>query len=150
MPQTPLSAPDEYAQLADLITSIARELRGLMTGVVPLTPQQVKVLRRVEQHPGDTPSEVADAVGIQRSNLSAALRVLEGEGLVERMSATENRREAHLWPTQQAAEELATLHAAWSAALRPLVGERTRELDATVEFLTHLNDSLADGRHRVG
>ena len=68
-------AIDQLADVAEAILGIARELR-LRIDADPdgLTPSESHVMRYINHRPGVTPGEVARFIGLQRSNLSSALR----------------------------------------------------------------------------
>ena len=79
----PQTDDERLADLAELLVYVARKLRTHGHDddrIVRLTVTESAVMRYVGKHPGATPSEAARATGIQRSNVSAALRELEAKG----------------------------------------------------------------------
>lgn len=108
---------ETYADLADAIMSVARDLRAHAyhdPNITRLNFTEVTVMRHVERHPGTSPSEVAEATGMQRSNVSAALRSLEAKGFVERAVDEADNRQAVLRATARSARNLEVLRASWA------------------------------------
>src|SRR3954465_1590964 len=108
---------DRMADLADLILALARMISTethLDQQVVDLTATEINVMRYVDRHPGTSPTAVAAATGLQRSNLSRALRDLEAKGMVQRTADTADARQARLEPTTLATANLQRLRAKWS------------------------------------
>ena len=69
---------DQLADLADLVMTVARAVKAHVAddpSVFELSVTEVTVLRYLDHHPDVSPSTVAAATGLQRSNLSRALRV---------------------------------------------------------------------------
>ena len=113
------------ADLAHAVHHLARELKaGDEPGIVPLTGTQLTVLRHIQTHPGARPAAVAEALGLQRSNLSAALRVLQNQELVRREADPDDARVSRLQPTDKAAENLRRVRAMWSRRLSAVAGGR--------------------------
>lgn len=112
---------EQLAALADVVLELSRKLdvrSPELQGVLPLTGTEVAVIREVHAQPNSTPSQIASATGLQRSNLSTALRMLEKRGLVRREAAADNARSVEVVPTAQAVESIARIKAFWSARLR--------------------------------
>ena len=75
------------ADLADLILNVGRLVRARTPEgpqVVTLTETERQVMRVVDLYPGAAPSEIARRTRLQRTNVSTALRSLEGKGMVSR------------------------------------------------------------------
>ncbi|KQQ28916.1 MarR family winged helix-turn-helix transcriptional regulator [Frondihabitans sp. Leaf304] len=100
-----------WAEIADRILVIARELQthGLPDDVIHLVGSEQNVIRFIHRNPGSSPSAVAAGTGLQRSNLSSALRALEAHGLVERRADPDDARRIQLWHTVKADANLARL-----------------------------------------
>ena len=79
-------------------------------------------MRHIDHHPGVTPSEVARATGLQRSNLSTALRALERRGFVERRADPHDARGVNLFPTDLAADNLKRLRRQWADQMKSALG----------------------------
>ncbi|ORV90583.1 hypothetical protein AWC12_07565 [Mycolicibacterium iranicum] len=121
----------ELADLADVVMAVARAIRSQAAAdpaVLELSATEITVLRYLDHHPDIGPSAVAAATGLQRSNMSRALRDLEAKGLVQRSPDPADSRQAVLRSTPLAAENLARLRGIWAR----LVGDA---LDASGERL---------------
>jgi len=113
----------ELADLAEAILGVGRELRMRPDADVEhLTAQEAHVMRHIDHHPGVTPSDVARATGLQRSNLSTALRGLERRGFVERRADPHDARGINLFPTDRAAGNLARLRRQWANQMASALG----------------------------
>lgn len=137
---------DRMADLADLILALARTISTdvhLDAEVVELTATEINVMRFVDRHPGTSPTAVAAATGMQRSNLSRALRALEANGLIERSVGGGDARQASLHPTRRAEANLKRLRANWSRLLGS-AGVDRRNLDSALTMLTELEAGLAE------
>ena len=140
---------EELAELAQLILSAAREIRFRGYDdpeAVSLNPSEANVMRCIDGHPGTTPSAVADATGLRRSNLSAALRELESQGLVERRVDPNDGRGVNLFPTPRAARNLALVQSEWAKALAVGLGDDHRDVPAAKRLLTRLEAGLIAAR----
>ena len=138
---------DRLADLADLILALARTISTeahMDARVVELTATEVNVMRFVDRHPGASPTAVAAATGLQRSNLSRALRALETKGLVERSVGDGDARQARLHPTRRAEANLRRLRENWSRLLGDAGADR-RNLDAALTLLAELEAGLTRG-----
>jgi DNA-binding MarR family transcriptional regulator len=84
-----------WADLADLALVIAREIQfhGYADErAISLSQVESTVMRYLHQNPAAPPSRIAAATGLQRTNLSTALRDLERKGLVERRPSSDDGR----------------------------------------------------------
>ncbi|MEU0533890.1 MarR family winged helix-turn-helix transcriptional regulator [Amycolatopsis tolypomycina] len=128
---------DPYADLADLVLNVARLIR-LRTpaepAVVPLTATERQVMRIVDLDPGCAPSRIAERAGLQRTNVSTALRGLEAKGMLTR---TGHGRSVTVHPTELAQANLGVLRGAWSALLADLLG------DVDPATIARCNETLA-------
>jgi DNA-binding MarR family transcriptional regulator len=141
-PPGPQTADEQLADLAELIVSVARKIRthGHDDRIVRLTETESAVMRYVGTHSGTTPSEAARAMGIQRSNVSAALRELEAKGLVTASQDERDARGVRLRPTPLAEANHALLRAGWVEQLRAALG-----VDADIDACIHLLEQLEEG-----
>ncbi|QUR67786.1 MarR family winged helix-turn-helix transcriptional regulator [Mycobacterium spongiae] len=108
------------ADLADLVLTLGRAVRTQAAGdssLVELSLTEVTVMHYIDHHAGVSPSAVAAATGLQRTNLSRALRGLEAKGMVERTADPTDNRQALLTGTPKAAENLTRVRAAWARLL---------------------------------
>lgn len=135
----PPAGDDPLADLADLILNVSRLVRARTpTGpdAVAMTDTERQVMRVVDLYPGSSPSEIADRTHLQRTNVSTALRALEGNGMVTR-AATAGRG-ITVMPTERAAANLSTLRAAWSRELAPALGHDLAAVRACNTLLSEL------------
>ncbi len=122
----------ELADLAEAIIGVARELRLRLdtaadsdADIVELTASEAHVMRHIDHHPGVAPSDLARATGLQRSNMSTALRSLENRGFVERRADPHDARGVNLYPTDRAAENLKRVRRQWAQLMETgLRGDR--------------------------
>lgn len=137
---------EQLADLADLILAVSRAIKARTAAdpsVLDLSATEVTVLRFIDHHPDTGPSAVAAGTGMQRSNLSRALRDLEGKGLIRRTDDPADNRQSLLRSTELAAENLARIRAIWSAILDgALDGGGEHDIDATVRLLGALERGL--------
>ncbi len=137
------------AELADAILRVARELepRSLaVSGLPPLTGTEATVMRWVHRNPGCTPTEVAEATGLQRSNISTALRSLTAKALVERRRRGTDSRQVSLDVTDTARAGIAMLYATWSEIVGEALGERSGQAGAALAVLELVEDHLRRSR----
>jgi DNA-binding MarR family transcriptional regulator len=135
----------KLADLADLVLAVARVITTeahLDPETVDLTATEINVMRYIDRHQGTSPTAVASATGLQRSNVSRVLRDLEARGMVERTADGSDRRQAKLLSTARAGANLQRLRANWSQLLGAVDVDR-RNLDATLAMLTELEAGLA-------
>ncbi|WP_181311161.1 MarR family winged helix-turn-helix transcriptional regulator [Nocardioides campestrisoli] len=145
MPTTSPPTNADLVELADVLLDLAHgfdsrnpELRD----VVPLTGTEVAVIREIHRRPRSSPSQVAEATGLQRSNVSAAIRTLVAGGLVVREEVAGNARSVALVPTELAEESVANLHAYWTRRLRQVPDELLREVVRATPALLDLAGRL--------
>lgn len=146
---------DDLAELAEVVLRVAREIdphgpRAL--DVVPLTGTEALVMRWVDRNPGVSPSAVADATALKRSNLSVAVGALVAKGMVERRPAPHDARTVQLFPTDLATRNVARLRAHWADLLREAlgggdVGDRGLRdaVHRTSALLTRIDDGIREG-----
>lgn len=151
MTAAPLTPPatTALADLAFVLLGAARELQlqhAHDPRVVELTATEITVLRCIEDHPGTTPAAAATVTGLQRSNLSAALRVLAQKGMIERRPDPVDRRSHRLHPTPAAAENLIRLRAVWTRVLQEALRDDLSGLEETVALLARLENGLGEVR----
>jgi DNA-binding MarR family transcriptional regulator len=148
------SAPDDeqWADLADLVLIIARELAAHTTtngNAIVLVGSERNVMRTIDRNPGLSAGEIARLSGLQRSNLSSAVRSLEKKGLVERRHDDADARGVLLYPTELSASNLAILRREWAEMLSTAAGPSLREDESVgtmVRLLTAIEDGLVSKR----
>jgi DNA-binding MarR family transcriptional regulator len=146
---SPGKADGDLADLAELILNVAREIRFREPDddrVIHLGWSEACVMRFVDHHPGAAPSDVAEATGLRRSNLSTALRNLEAHGLVERRSDSNDRRGVNLFPTARAASNLALVRGEWARQLADSLGEDRGSVSDALALLHRLEHGLVAAR----
>ncbi|MGW3960989.1 MarR family winged helix-turn-helix transcriptional regulator [Amycolatopsis sp. NPDC005003] len=115
--------PDPHADLADLVLNVARLIRlrtPAAPDIVPLTATERQVMRIVDLDPGCAPSRIAERTGLQRPNVSTALRGLEAKGMLTRSG---QGRSVTVHPTELARANLEVLRGAWSELLADLLDD---------------------------
>lgn len=125
---------ERLADLADLVLTVGRAVRAQVAGdpsLVELSLTEVTVMHYIDHHPGVSPSTVAAATGLQRSNLSRALRELEAKGMVERTADPADNRQALLRGTRKAAENLTRVRATWARLLGNALDDSGEDHDIT-------------------
>lgn len=137
---------EQLADLADVVMAVSRAIKlraAADPAVLDLSTTEVTVLRFIDHHPGVSPSAVAAATGLQRSNLSRALRELEAKQLVRRSADPADNRQSLLQSTALAAENLAHIRAIWSGLLRDaLEGAGDHDIASALELLGTLERGL--------
>ncbi|SEJ56934.1 MarR family winged helix-turn-helix transcriptional regulator [Demequina mangrovi] len=149
MTQDDATADQQLAELAERILRLARELDPHSAGgvdVVPLTGTETAVLRWIHRNPGTSPSAAAEATGLKRPNLSAALRGLEHKGLVQRSEDPDDHRHTRLQATDLADQSIARLRAFWAARLRSALADVDQDAGAALDLLDRLDAGLRGGR----
>lgn len=138
---------DQMADVAEAILGIARELR-LRIDAEPdhLTPSESHVMRYINHRPGVTPSEVARFTGLQRSNLSSALRTLRERGFVRRRADATDARSVRLYPTRRATENLERLRRQWAMHVSEALGGDIPRVAAGAAMLHRLEAGLVAAR----
>jgi DNA-binding MarR family transcriptional regulator len=101
-----------------------------------IRPAQFSVLTVIERNPGLTQSQVAEALGIKRTNFVGMLDALEARGLTERRQAARDKRSYALYLTAEGSalmRKLKPVLKAHESRMVALVGEDGR--DRLVELL---------------
>ncbi|MGX5847323.1 MarR family transcriptional regulator [Mesorhizobium sp. PL10] len=93
-----------------------------------------------------TPSQIAVAIGLQRTNLSTVLRDLEGKGLIERHVDPEDRRGVSVYRTRRGADNYALVRKEWGAAVSAAAGGDASRLDDALALLRSIETGLTATR----
>lgn len=136
------------AELADVVMRVAREIdpkAPQAPDIVTLTGTEALVMRWVHHNPGASPSAVAKATALQRSNCSVALRSLVAKGLIERHTAPDDARVTRLHATALAEESVQRLHAYWADRLREALGGDEAGVQAAAALLARIEGGLRHG-----
>ena len=145
----PAAGDPRWADLADLILIIAREIQfhGYQDPeAVPLTQSEGMVMRYLQEHPGAPPSTIAAATGLQRTNLSAVLRGLERKGLAERRASPDDLRSATIHPTGRGKRNYALARQEWASAVSDAAGNDTSGLNPALALLREIQAGLTAAR----
>ncbi|KOU63580.1 MarR family transcriptional regulator [Streptomyces sp. MMG1533] len=135
--------------MADLVLIISREIqfRGYTDErAVPLSPSEGMVMRHLQREPAAPPSRIADATGLQRTNLSTVLGGLERKGLVERRADPGDGRGVTVHTTEHGRTNYALVRREWAAAVSTAAGHDTEHLDAALTLLTAVETGLIQSR----
>ena len=145
---------ERFAQLADLVIDIAREIRirGSAGGrrSAPLTQTQSHVMRHVHNNPGCTSSGIADATGLRRANVSATLGELRDLGFVRSRPDEYDGRSIRIEPTKKAVDMIDRLRHSWGDLLAESWGDEgvrgQASLDRVIARLESVMEELAESR----
>jgi DNA-binding MarR family transcriptional regulator len=144
------SADDlRWADLADLALIIAREIqfRGYRDEeAVALSPSEGVVMRYLQDRPSATPSVIAAATGLQRTNLSTVLRSLEDKGLIERGASPDDGRGVTVRATARGRSNYELARREWGAAVAAAAGGDTKRLEAALTVLRSVANGLVAAR----
>jgi DNA-binding MarR family transcriptional regulator len=149
MDPAPPDGDPRWADLADLVLILAREIQFLGyrdPEAVPLTQSEGMVMRYLHDHPGTPPSQLADATGLQRTNLSAVLRGLERKGLAERRGCADDLRRATIHPTERGKRNYALVRHEWAAVVSAAADHDTAGLEEALALLRTIATSLTVSR----
>jgi DNA-binding MarR family transcriptional regulator len=143
---SPATVTDDETALADLADAIMHAARLIRSWdqaaetVVPLSTVEAAVLEYVDRHPGCRPSDVARELRMRTSNFSAALRVLEKQGFVERRDDPSDGRTANLVVTALATRNIGVIRSRRAAFLAAAVGHDRARIDDARELLDRLRE----------
>jgi DNA-binding MarR family transcriptional regulator len=141
---------DMYADLAEIVLRASREIsfQGYPDSeAIALAPSNANVMRHIDSHPGATPSEVAHATGLLRSNLSAALKELERIGFIDRRVDPLDGRGVRLYSTPAAARNLRIIRREWARQVAAALGD-SADVRSGVALLERLTAGLVASRQR--
>ncbi|MEH3140677.1 MAG: MarR family winged helix-turn-helix transcriptional regulator [Mycobacterium kyogaense] len=138
---------EQLADLADVVMAVARAVRSQAAAqpdLVELSATEITVLRYIDHHPDVRAGAVAAGTGLQRSNLSRALRDLEAKELVRRTADPTDSRQVVLRSTRRAEENLARLRVIWATLLGDALAASGEEHDvaSALELLHALERHL--------
>ncbi|MGY4740383.1 MarR family winged helix-turn-helix transcriptional regulator [Streptomyces sp. ATMOS53] len=148
----PTIAPHDeqrWAELADLVLIVSREIqfRGYTDErAIPLSPSEGMVMRYLQHTPAAPPSRIADATGLQRTNLSTVLRGLEQKDLIERRTDPGDGRGVTVHITELGRTNYALVRREWATAVSAAADHDTTHLDATLTLLASVEAGLARTR----
>jgi DNA-binding MarR family transcriptional regulator len=138
-----------WAELADLVLIIAREIafRGYTDErAVPLSQAEGMIMRYMQGRPEAAPSQIAEATGVQRPNLSALLGGLQRKGLIERRPSPGDARGVTVVLTDRGRTNYALVRREWAAAVSAAAGANPANLDAALTLLATIEEGLTRSR----
>ena len=120
--ETPAEGPLDISALTDNLGFRIHilDLRMMKTlsercAVHGLTPGAASVLMIIQQNPGVRHGELADALLIQRPNMTKLMKRLETQGLIKRLPAQKDRRHVALGLTPKGETAVAAARAEFAA-----------------------------------
>lgn len=140
---------EQWAELADLILVISREIqfRGYQSDqAVPLSQSEGVVMRHLNENSEASPSRIAAATGLQRTNLSTVLRGLEQKGLIDRQADPADGRSVAVAATARGRDNYRVVRQEWAALMRKAAAAETNELRRTVSLLRAIEVDLVSTR----
>jgi DNA-binding MarR family transcriptional regulator len=150
--RTAPATEEQWADLADLVFFISREITFggySREEAISLSPSEGIVMRYLFRNPGAIPSKIAEAAGLQRSNLSTVLRSLEQKGVLERRPSAEDAREVHLYPTPRGTSNYALVRKEWATRVAEAAGD-TADIRDTIALLRKVQTGLVELRQAAG
>jgi DNA-binding MarR family transcriptional regulator len=141
---------DTTARLRAVIGRLSRRLRPTPTArAAGLTPTRISVLLSVVREGQVRLSDLAEAEGINPTQLSRAIAHLVETGLVERSADEGDRRAAWLKPTAAGRKLTDRIRRertdALNVALEGLTGDERERIVTALTALEHLADQLREG-----
>ncbi len=135
-PRPPSAEVTAFATALHVAVLRLRRLGELGAGFEPLPMSELAVVTHVVDHPGATVTEIADALGVRRPNVSATVGTLVARGLLERHQDPADARRALVHPTSRATAARDAIEVAWARDVAELLdrcppGERAALLAAT-------------------
>lgn len=112
-----------------------REMSGL-----GLSSAQIGLLAQISVITDDTLGALAERMGLEQSTLSRNLRTLEGEGLVEIVTAEKDMRRRAVWLTEKGARRLEAAIPIWREAHSKL--DKVPQLSKTAGALASQSEAL--------
>ncbi|MFF5009275.1 MarR family winged helix-turn-helix transcriptional regulator [Streptomyces phaeochromogenes] len=140
-----------WAELADLVLIISREIqfrRYTDERAVHLSQSEGMVMRYLKSDPAATPSRIATATGLQRTNLSTILRGLEEKGFIERHAHSDDGRGVTVHCTERGRDNTVLVRQEWAATVSDAADHDTEHLDAALALLGAVETGLARARPR--
>ena len=136
---------DRWADLADLILTISREIqvRGYSAPEAhSLTTSEAAVMRHLQQEPSTGMTDLINATGLLRTNLSTVLKSLDGKGLIVRRVRAENRREITVHRTQRGRRNYEIVRREWSRLISRAAPPDDGALGEALDLLSGIRDGL--------
>jgi DNA-binding MarR family transcriptional regulator len=125
-----------HGELATVLRDLAWTIHRLVpevAGLDPLPTSELAVIKQVLAAPGITVTELARHLGMQQSNVSAAVRDLVGRDLVARESNPTDRRVSRLVPTEKSLAARESIDTVWSGTVQTAMAQLSSEQVAAIE-----------------
>ena len=138
-----------WADLADLVLIISREIqfrRYTDERAIHLSQSEGMVMRYLKRDPAATPSRIAAATGLQRTNLSTVLRGLERKGFIERRAHSGDGRGVTVHSTERGRGNTVLVRQEWAAAVSAAAADDDTHLDAALTLLSAVETGLTGTR----
>jgi DNA-binding MarR family transcriptional regulator len=138
-----------WETLADLVLIIAREIafRGYTDEqTTPLTPSEGMVMRYLQTNHTASPTQIAAATGLQRTNLSTVLRGLERKALIERRASHEDARGITVHLTKRGVMNYTAARHEWGTAVSAAAAYDATDLDAALRLLRIVETGMVRSR----
>ncbi|WP_329319956.1 MarR family winged helix-turn-helix transcriptional regulator [Streptomyces sp. NBC_01262] len=142
-----------WADLADLVLIISREIqfrRYTDERAVHLSQSEGMVMRYLKSDPDATPSRIAAATGLQRTNLSTVLRGLEHKGFIERHAHSGDGRGVTVHSTERGRSNTVLVRQEWAASVSAAADHDAGHLDAALSLLAAVEAGLNRTRPQPG
>ncbi len=123
-------------ELATVLRDLAWTIQRLVpevAGLDPLPTTELAVIKHIQGSPGVTVSELARHLGMQQSNVSAAVRGLAERGLVARENSPADRRVTRLVPTEKSLAAKESIDTVWSGTIQTAMARLSHEQVAAIE-----------------
>jgi DNA-binding MarR family transcriptional regulator len=149
--RTGRSRDPRWEAFADSILIIAREIqfRGYTDErATPLTPSEGMVMRYLQSNNAASPTQIAAATGLQRTNLSTVLRGLERKRLIEKHASSDDARAITVHLTKRGTINYVAARREWGAAVSAAAGYGAADLDAASRLLDSVVTGLVANRRR--
>ena len=134
-----------WANLAHLALIISRKIQHQSyrdQRAVLLTQSEAVVLCHLLHGDPVTPSQIADATGLQRPNVSASLRTLKYKGLIEKKTNPTDGRGFTVHPTTLGRATYERVRREWATSVAVAADRDTSDLDAAIAVLNKVKEGL--------
>ncbi|MGO2110302.1 MAG: MarR family winged helix-turn-helix transcriptional regulator [Pseudoclavibacter sp.] len=126
--------------------TLQREVTLPHDGLTHITPAEADVLREVLLEPGSSVTQIARAIGQQRSNTSTRIANLVDGGLVEKRVEGGDGREVRVYATEYASRNLDGFRGVWGRVLADVSTASEADLEIAARVLGEMSEGLAQWR----
>jgi DNA-binding MarR family transcriptional regulator len=134
-----------WANLAQLALIISRKIQYESyrdQRAVSLTQSEAVVMCHLLHDDPATPSQIADATGLLRPNVSASLRTLKYKGLIEKKINPTDGRGYTIHPTTLGRVTHERVRQEWAALVAAAADRDTTDLDVAIAMLNKVKEGL--------